>query len=455
MTWLQRYRLRHFVRNSIWIAPVVGMAVTLAAVRGLAWFDHEMGWDRGQDPDAARAVLGTLAASMFTFIVFVSSALLVVFQLASAQLSPRVIGIVFRDPVTRGALTVFVVTFTATLAVLVRITTTVPMLTAQLTAYGCLVSLGAFLYLIDHVGRQLRPSGILRAVGRLGRGVIDAVYPRPVGAAPAGPLTPAPGADGKPPVVVPSPGDGVVQAFDVRGLAALAERADCVVELVPQVGDAVAEGDPLFRVTGGGAAGVVAALHQSVALGQERTVEQDPRFVFRILVDIAAKGLSPAINDPTTAVLAIDQVHRLLRVVGNRWLDEGQVRDAAGRVRLVYRTPDWEDFVQLAVTEIRQFGGSSIQVARRLRAMLLNLTQTLPADRVEPLRRELKVLHDTAQRTFFEPEDRVLADVGDAQGVGASHGSGPRAGSPDAGSRPVPQAASSPACAAVIHRRAP
>ncbi len=107
-------------------------------------------------------------------------------------------------------------------------------------------------------------------------------------------------------------------------------------------------------------------------------MEQDPAFAFRVIVDIASKGLSPAINDPTTAVLALDQIHHLLRHVGGRCLDNERVRDASGVVRLVYRTPDWEDFVTLAVTEIRQFGGSSIQVARRLRAMLENLIQTLP-----------------------------------------------------------------------------
>ncbi len=422
MTWLQRYRVRDFVRNSICVYPILGMVAALVAIRGLAWLDRAMGWESRVDPDTARAVLGTLASSMFTFIVFVSSSLLIVVQLASATLTPRVIGIVFRSPVTRISLTVFVFTFTLTLAALVRINATTPRLTTELTAYSCVASLGMFLFLIDHVGQALRPSGTLRTVGRLGRVVIDGVYPRPFGDPSASPMEApaAAGADGQPPAVVTSPGDGVVQAFDARGLAALAERGDCVIELVPQVGDAVAEGDTLFRVTGKASAVSAHALCQSVALGQERTVEQDPRFVFRILVDIASKGLSPAINDPTTAVLAIDQIHHLLRLVGNRWLDEGQVRDAAGRLRFVYRTPDWEDFVQLAVTEIRQFGGESIQVARRLRAMLDNLIPAVPPERAEPLRHELKVLHDAAQRAFSEPDDRALADVGDAQGVGAS-----------------------------------
>ena len=164
------------------------------------------------------------------------------------------------------------------------------------------------------------------------------------------------GREGEPSATVASTEDGVVLAFDVRGLAALAERSDCLIELVPEVGDFVAAGDPLFRVVGGRATVPEAALRGSVALGQERTVEQDPAFGLRILVDMASKGLSPGINDPTTAVLALDQIHHLLRSLGNRPLDHGRVRDASGRLRLLYRTPDWADFVQLAVTEIRQFG---------------------------------------------------------------------------------------------------
>jgi uncharacterized membrane protein len=194
--------------------------------------------------------------------------------------------------------------------------------------------------------------------------------------------------------------------------------------LVPQVGDDVAVGDPLLRVYGGGAEPHRRRLQQSVIVGFERTMEQDPTFGFRILVDIASKGLSPAINDPTTAVLALDQIHHLLRFVGSRDLDPGQVRDSSGQLRLIYRTPDWEDFVHLAVTEIRQFGGDSIQIARRLRAMLENLIAVLPAPHTELLRKELTVLHRSAERRFADPEDRALAGISDAQGVGGKHSPG-------------------------------
>jgi uncharacterized membrane protein len=399
------------------------MVAALVVVRMLHWIEKELGLESTVNRDTAHAVLGSMASSMFTFIVFVSSALLVAVQLASSQLTPRIIAIVFRDPITKAALNVFVFTFTLALAVLIRVTASVPALTTHIAAYSCLASLVFFLYLIDHVGKALRPSGALWAVASHGRAVIENVYPRHLAKLPGTPVTPVAAPDGEPTCTVLSRADGVVLAFDISGLVSLAEREDCVIELVPEVGDFVAIGDPLFHLYGAGAVSAD-VLCQSVAVGQERTLEQDPTLAFRIIADIACKGLSPAINDPTTAVLALDQMHHLLRDVGQRCLDDERVRDRAGRLRLVYRTPDWEDFVKLAVTEIRQFGGASIQIARRLRAMLENLMQTLPEARASLLRQELELLHRSSQHFFREPEDRALAEVSDYQGVGGKHGKG-------------------------------
>jgi uncharacterized membrane protein len=421
MTWLQRFRLGHYCRNSIWILPLFGMIAALGVVRCTRALDEALDWKSDLDPDTTRAVLGTMAASMFTFVVFVSSALLLAVQLASAQLTPRIIAFVFRDLVTKLSLTVFVFTFTFSLGALVTIKTSVPLLTSHLAAYSCLVALAIFLWLLDHVCQFLRPSGSLRVIGLLGRRVIERVYPRRFTASPSAAPEPTDILAEKPSRTIENPRAGVVLAFDHAGLLSLAQSADCVIELVPQVGDFVAADDPLFRIYQGGASLPERRLHQSVAVGPERTPEQDPTYAFRIIVDIANKGLSPAINDPTTAVLAVDQVHHLLRNVGSRDLDEGRVCDGAGRLRLVYRTPDWEDFVYLAVTEIRQYGGESIQIVRRLRAMLENLIQTLPEERTALLRQELLVLQKAAERFFPEPEDRALADVSDFQGVGGKY----------------------------------
>jgi uncharacterized membrane protein len=212
-------------------------------------------------------------------------------------------------------------------------------------------------------------------------------------------------------------------AFDVKGLVELASRMGGTIRIVPQVGDFVATGDPLFQVNQGSRIVEERELQQSVAIGPERTVEQDPAFAFRIIVDIAIKALSPAINDPTTAVSGIDQIHRLLRVLAARDLGDGRVRDRAGRLRVVFPTPGWEDFVRLGITEIRQYGAGSIQVVRRLRAMLEDLIEAVPPDRRPVLREQLKLLDRTVENHFPELDEQTLGKMADYQGIGGSSSS--------------------------------
>jgi uncharacterized membrane protein len=421
MLWSLRYRVQSFLRSSLWFYPLLSIGAALLAAAAVRSIDGWTGWTAPLSADGARALAGTLASALLTFIVFVFSVLLVAVQLASAQQTPRVIALVLQDRRTRAALTVFVFTYTYALSFLARVEEPVPWLSTLLCEYSSLACIAAFLVLIDRVGKRLRPVGVLTLVAAAGRKVIRQVYPRPVTDGPEEPPAPEGLSLGEPARVVRyTRAPGVVLAFDVRGLVKAARRADCVIELAPEVGDFVATDDPLFRVYQGGQSLDEDGLRRAVALGAERTLEQDPAFALRVIVDIASKSLSPAINDPTTAVLAIDQLHHLLRLVGGRRLDDGRVRDAAGKLRLIYRTPNWEDFVLLAVTEIRQFGGTSMQVARRLRAMLENLMASLPPERTPLLRRELTLLQRTVERAFRDPEDRARADAGDLQGVGGA-----------------------------------
>jgi len=151
-------------------------------------------------------------------------------------------------------------------------------------------------------------------------------------------------------------------------------------------------------------------------------MEQDPMFAFRILVDIALKALSPAINDPTTAVVAIDQIHRLLRAVGRRRLHGEEIGDDKTPRRVVFRTPNWEDYVHVAFTEIRACGASNVQIARRLRAMLDNLVASLPKHRHAALEDERRRLDRVLESLYRLPEDLALARIADSQGLGGSSG---------------------------------
>jgi uncharacterized membrane protein len=277
----------------------------------------------------------------------------------------------------------------------------------------------AFLFLIDYAAKMLRPVSLVRRVGQEGLAVMESVYPErcPEAQSIAGSqLSPGPAER----TILHRGKSAIVVAVNVETLFVEAEKAKGVIEFVPQVGDFVGSGEPLFLLHGGAEAVDERKLRASVVLGAERTIEQDPLFAFRILVDIAIKALSKAINDPTTAVLAIDQLHRLLRSAGARNLRTDQILDRAGNLRVIFRTPNWEDFVHLAFSEIRFYGAENMQIARRLRAMIVNLTDTLPAQHHSALCKELELLDRAIERLYILPEDLKLARIPDSQGLGGS-----------------------------------
>lgn len=419
MTWIQRHQLRQFIRTSLLLFPTACLLAALLLAPVLRWLDRLLGWHAFDfNPEGARAVLGAFTGSMLTFIVFILSSLLIVLQLASSQLSPRVIVQVLSSAGIKVILGVFTFSYVLTLAALSRVDDVVPQLPVAVAVICNLACILLFFLFVQQAARQMRPAAIIQIVAEETRAVIESVYPlrydsRASQTAPTGPRH-LPFAQ----EIEHTGRAGVVLAFSQADIVRLAREAGACVDLVPQVGDFLSRGDPLFRVTGQQRQLSAHALRQFVAVGAERTLEQDPRFGFRILVDIANKALSPAINDPTTAVLAVDQLHHLLHDVGRRKLDEGEARDAEGNLCLVYRTPDWEDFVLLAVSEVRHYGRDSIQVHRRLRAMLEHLLRVLPEARREPLQKELHLLQSAAERCFPDEEDRSRATEEDYQGMG-------------------------------------
>ena len=423
MSWLQRYRLRHFLRYSFWLVPLVWMLAAAIALPVVRWLDIETGWRLfDYSEEGARQILNGLSSSMLTFMVFAVSALLLALQLATSALSPRIIAFAFASRVPQFSIGVFVFSYVFALGALARVEPGhVPQLVVFVAIVGNLLAIIVFFWFVYRVGSSLRPVAILLALSQGGRKVFDSVYPRAWNPRTAESAPQAREALSGPSRVIEYTGtSGTFLAFGAVELVEAARRADCVIELIPQVGDFVPKGDPLFRIYSAERDVDAASLSQMVAFGAERTLEQDPAFAFRIMVDIASRALSPAINDPTTAVLALDQLHRDLLYLGRKQLASGSAMDREGRLRLVYPTPQWEDFVALAVSEIRLFGASSIQVARRLRAMLEHLAGALPEPRIPPLREELAMLQHSVESAFPEAKDRQRAQTGDLQGIGRS-----------------------------------
>jgi uncharacterized membrane protein len=422
MRWNRWYSIRSYLRSSLWIVPFITFLTYLVMIRVIDVLDERVGWSvpfLAYGSAGLTAGLQTLITLTMSFLVFTFGSLLVAIQVASGQLTPRIIAtMLLRDNAIRASVGLFILSLLSATGALVRLDTGPHMIILVAFVLG-LASIATFLFLIDYAARLLRPVSIVWRLGEKGLAVIKHVYPNLVEAVPVPTLPPQ--RLGAPHRVLLHPGpSGVVLAVNLEALIALARSADGVIDVVPQVGDFLATGDPVFRLHGSAADIDERSLTALVATGAERTIEQDSAFAFRVIVDIAIKALSKAINDPTTAVLALDQLHRLLRAVGMRHLHGEEIRDGAGQLRVVFSTPNWEDFVHLACREIRHYGAENFQVARRLRAMIDNLVQTLPEYRCSALRQERDLLDSTLERLYVLPQDLALACVSDTQGLGGA-----------------------------------
>ncbi len=418
------HRLRaatEYIRSALWFVPFIAILLELVLARLLHELDLRLGWTLlGLGASGARAILDATVTMTLSFLVFTFGSLLVAIQIAGGQLTPRIIAtMLLRDNVVRYTVGLFVFSMMFAISALNRLEAQVYQLVLLLAGALAVMSMAAFLYLIDYAARLLRPISILTRVAETGLTVIEHLYAeatRPPDAVVAGSTS-----LGTPARIVPHSGSSqVLLTIELQDLIAAARNADGIIEVIPSVGDFVGKDEPLFALYGAAAAIDDGELRDAVLFGAERTMEQDPTFSFRIVVDIALKALSPAINDPTTAVLAIDQLHPLLRQVGKRQLSDETITDESGRLRVIFRTPNWEDFVNLAFSEIRRCGANNFQVARRLRAMIENLMRTLPEHRHPALQQQLTLLDQEIDRQYSLPEDLALARGSDSQGLGGT-----------------------------------
>jgi len=422
--WSRRYAISSYLLSTVWIAPIFALVFEQVTFRIAYAFQIDLGWFPGfvaTGRDGTIAMTDYVISSSIAFIVFTFSSLIVAIQVASGQLTPRIIATaLLRDNAIRGSVAVFVYALLLAIAVKTRVDT-IPRSLVSMTGILGLFSVLVFMFLIDHAARLLRPINIVWRIARRGRQVIDDVYPHSYPASAALRMH-----EDFPPVertILHSEGSAIIIAVNVSALVAEGKRADVVIELIPRVGDLVSKDDLLFQLRGRGATRVNERfLRNQVAFGRERTIEQDSLFAFRVIVDIALKALSPAINDPTTAVIAIDQLQRLLSAVGRRDLRDERILDSDGKLRLISHSPNWKDFVDLTFSEIRLNGAGNFQIARRLRAMIETVSQNVPEFRIADLRTQLELLDRTTDRLYLLKEDLTLARISDSQGLGGSSG---------------------------------
>jgi uncharacterized membrane protein len=425
----RRRRLRRRLERSLIAIPacyLVG-AVALGALAPAidSSRDQPLRFDTGMD--TARDILTSTATGMIAFTGLVMAGVLVVVQFAAGQYSPRLILWFRRDRLVKHAIGSFLAAFVYALVALRaferRETQYAPDLTVTLAIVLLVGASVLFLALLQRVIDRLRPRALYAAVERDAVAAIHAVYPRPLGE--LDPTRPrgGPDEDGAWRVAASRPvhwsGDpGVLATFDRELLVHAAAAANVTFELAVAVGEFVDPGQELLRIHGEGTV-APRVLHAGVTIGEERTIEQDPAFAMRIVVDTAIRALSPAVNDPTTAVQGLDVLEPIVRELAARDLDASFARGGDGRVRLVWPSPGWEDVLDLAFDEIRAYGAGAIQVCRRMRALLEDLrASTVPA-RHAAIDAQLARLDAAVAATHREGSPEAeLARVADRMGIG-------------------------------------
>jgi uncharacterized membrane protein len=373
---------------------------------------------------AALAFFSSVSSGMMALTAIVFAIAFVLVQFSALAYSPRLVALFAGSPTLFHSLGIFFATFFYSLVALLwtdrRGSGTVPLFSALLVAVLLIISMMAFAKLIQSLN-DLQIHNVLQVIGARGRSVIRGMFPL---------IGDNPNADRDETEPLPNLGPAtqtliyageprVIAAFDLPALVRLAQSAAAVVAIEGGVGETLVEDAVLLRVHGAVRKLPERSLMRTIRLASSRTFEQDPKYAIRLLVDIAIRALSPAVNDPTTAVQALDQIEDLLRRLGRRQLDAGCARDATGAIRVTFPVPTWEDYLALSFDEIRQFGATSIQVGRRLRAALVGLGESIPVEeRRAAVRRYLEHLNLGIGRSSFDDQDRAAALQADRQGLG-------------------------------------
>ncbi|HET9260575.1 MAG TPA: DUF2254 domain-containing protein [Acidimicrobiia bacterium] len=410
------------ITTSLWFVPVLCVMTGAGFSFATIALDRRTGYEAIPQsfvvgPEAATAILSTIALSMVSLTALVLTITMVVVQLAMGQFSPRIVQRILQDRPSQLAIGLFVATFVHAILTLREVTSEgngtgqVPGIAVVTAFVLVLMSIAVLVVYVHHLGQTLRVSALIELVGKDTRRLVDQLYPGDV-------------LDARPelgdPFVVVAQRSGTITGIGHEALVEEAARSDCRLELVPALGEFVPAGSPLFRVYEG--RGVdEAKLHAALGFDLEPNLDEDVAYGIRLLVDIAQRSLSGSPpQDPTTAVQAIDRLHDILRQLVLRPFSDGRYQDASGQERLSVRVMTWDAYVHLAFDEIRLAGVGSPQVTRRLTAALVDLKSIAPEGRVGVLELQLELLAAATEEAMRDTRDVEMALRADREGIGAA-----------------------------------
>ena len=342
-----------------------------------AWVPHTLFPSRS-DPQVVQVILSDIATSIMTVVSIVFAMLLMTLTLASTQFSPRILVNFVRDRTTQWTLGIFLGTFSYCMAALPAARTMPTPFSPVATATGAmllaLLCVGWLIFFIHHISQAISVNHIVDRIAGETEEVIDELMPHPHRAAylTDNPMLP------KSEASVPVAGlqSGYIRFIDTRALLAVAKAVGVRVAVQRRVGHFVAAGVPLMRVIRPDRVteDVRAALLATFDIGPVRTLQQDVEFGVLQIADIALKAISPAVNDPSTAITCLDQLGRIMI----RWISRDSPRRALFSPPHVLRvTIPWinlDELLDTAFEQIRHYAQSDLAVSLRLLRTLQDMT---------------------------------------------------------------------------------
>jgi uncharacterized membrane protein len=404
-----------------------GLYLVLALVLGLAVPSAEVSHVRLSPMASASviAILTSVASGMMALTAIVFSIIFLGIQFGATAYSPRLTGELARRPLLGHALGVFSGTFVYCIVALRSVdlsgTTGVGRLVVGIAVAWLLASV-VLLVMVAAWPQAMILSRVLDEIGRAGIEAVADLDPDLDDGAerPRGQVAPAVPEDARITHAIRLEGPlSYLQTLRPDKLTEAARRAGGTIVISRAVGDPIAPGETVAVVLDAERAVSGSLIRSGLRVGRARRMRDDPRFALRLLVDVAIRALSPAVNDPTTAVEALDEVERLLIVIGRSRFDDELLRDAAGQVRVVRANlPTWEDVLALALLEVQQYGRDSYQVQRRIGVLLRRLTAELPPVRRPAVAGFAQRHHRVIAESFAHEDDRTEATAEDPQGLG-------------------------------------
>jgi uncharacterized membrane protein len=438
--WLRRHLV--WLRESLWVLPALMTLLSVALALATIELDsrlvangqvRKMWFVFGVGADGVRGVLSAIASSIITVTGVVFSITIVALQLASTQFTPRVLRTFMEDRANHLVLGTFIGTFTYALLILrfvrggsERLGAFVPSISVSVAMVLTLASIGCLIYFVDHSAQSIRASTIIERLVDEAAATARHVFPHEIGEPVEASSIDCSVPDGTP-LAIRAPHRGYLQLLDEDALLGLSDFGALTLRAEGRVGDFFRTGDVLASVWCGRGAStdaLAARVRAAFVLGIEPTGTQDVALGIARLTDIAAKALSPGINDPSTAVACIDGLSEVLVIVGTRQTPPPVRIAKNGLVRLIARRPEYGELVDLAFAQIRHYGAGTPIIATKLLEMAAAAGARLPLPRREPLLRNARHVARAADEAIVDEEVRarmrIVADRTIARLAGAA-----------------------------------